>query len=236
MNWASQAWRAALAALFAVTAWQVYRLRDAPAWFEKQIAREGEETRRVALGAIADTRRDLLREVAALRKDTMQRVDDAVGRSDAAIRDATERADERLRVLTETADARLREMTGVAAGLRSDVQPILQDARNLTSVASENADLLGRCATQDPETGEWIGNPDCFANRVIPALKNVEHMAGAGERMFAAVEKETPETAVAVRQTSQNVSKIVDRFARPTSWVKGVAFTAARAVGRWFGF
>jgi hypothetical protein len=103
-------------------------------------------------------------------------------------------------------------------------------------VVSENADLLGRCATEDPQTGEWIGNPDCFANRVIPALKSVEHMANAGEHMAQAVEKETPATVAAVRSTSQSAARIADHFAHPVSWIRSVLMSAASVAGKWIGF
>jgi hypothetical protein len=121
------------------------------------------------------------------------------------------------------------------AKLRGDLVPLLAPVHHTLDVAAENADLLGRCATQDPDTGEWIGNPDCFANRVIPALKNMD-MAAAGERMAVAIEKETPATAAALRSTSQSAAHIADHFAHPVSWIKGVLFTGARVAGKWFGF
>ena len=228
MKAASIAWRLALAALLAVAAWQVWQLRRAPAWISAQIEREGRETRQAALGAIADTRKDLTGRVDRLIDVSQQSLADIADRSDRRIQDLTERVDRQL----TAANASVAEV----AKLRGDVAPLLVPVQHTLDVASENADLLGRCATQDPVTGEWIGNPDCLANRVIPALKNVEHMAAAGERMATAIEKETPATATAVRSTSQSAARIADHFAHPVSWVKGVLLTGARAAGRWFGF
>jgi hypothetical protein len=232
MRIASIAWRLSLALLLLVTAWQVWELRRLPRWIREEIDLQASQTRAAALTAVQDTRRDLLR-----------RVDHFTDVSAAALAgigaDIGRRSDLRLQDLTERVDRQLtaaNRSVAEAAKVRQDIQPLLAPIRNTLDVASENADLLGRCAAQDPVTGEWIGNPDCFANRLIPALKNMEHMAAAGERMAAAIEKETPATATAVRSTSQSVATIAGHFARPASWIKGVLLAGARAAGRWFGF
>jgi hypothetical protein len=54
--------------------------------------------------------------------------------------------------------------------------------------------------------------------------------------MAAAIEKETPATATAVRSTSQDLARIVDRFARPASWAKNVLFTSVRVASKFLGF
>lgn len=228
MKAAAIAWRLALAVLLLTAAWQVWQLRRAPDWIAAQIEREARDTRKAALAAIADTRKDLT-----------VRVDRLIDLSQASITDIAERADSRIQDLTERVDKQLttaNASVAEVAKLRGDVVPLLDPVHHTLDVAAENADLLGRCAMQDPETGEWIGNPDCLANRVIPALKNMEHMASAGERMAAAIEKETPATATALRSTSQSAARIADHFAHPVSWVKGVMLTAARAAGKWIGF
>jgi len=228
MRAASILWRLSLAAFLLMLTWQVWQLRRAPQWAAAEIERQGSETRATALDAIAATRRDLVAQTNALRAGLLPRVDRLIDLSDRRLDDLTNRVDRQL----TAANASIAEV----AKLRADVDALLPPIRNTLDVASENADLLGRCATRDAETGEWIGNPDCLANRVIPALKNMEHMAAAGERMAAAIEKETPATAAAVRSTSQSVATIAGNYARPTGWVKGVLFTAARVAGKWFGF
>lgn len=107
------------------------------------------------------------------------------------------------------------------AGVAEPAGKILENAQpHVTSIlatAHENSDLLGKCATQDPDTGDWIGNPDCLANRVIPVMKNAEQMMGA-------IARETPATAKAVREGLQqgaliatDVRRIGDRIAAPPS-------------------
>jgi 2-keto-4-pentenoate hydratase len=228
VKFASIAWRLSLAAFLLTSTWQVWQLRRAPRWIAQQIERQGSETRAAAVGAITDTRHDLA-----------ARLDRAIDVSERSIQGIAAMSDRRLEDLTRRVDVQLTSANASVAEvarLRGDVASLVPPVRNVLDAASENADLLGRCAVQDPETGQWIGNPDCFANRVIPALKNVEHMAAAGERMAAAIEHETPATAAAVRSTSQSAARIADRFARPASWIKGALLTGARVAGKWFGF
>ena len=228
MKAASIAWRLSLAALLLTSTWQVWQLRRAPAWISAEIERQGQETRAAALTAIGDVRADMMLRIDHLIDVSQQSVADIAQRSDTRLQDLTERVDKQL----TAANSSVAEV----ARLRGDVAPLLEPIHNTLAVASENADLLGRCATQDPTTGEWTGNPDCFANRVIPALKSVEHMAVAGEHMAQAVEKETPATAAAVRSTSQSAARIADHFAHPVSWLKGLLLTAANAAVKWIPF
>jgi hypothetical protein len=233
---ASIAWRLSLAALLLTATWQVWQLRRAPAWMAAQIERQGSETRQAAVAAIADTRHDLDARVDRLIDVSQDSIQDIARRADTRLQDLTERVDKQLTTANATVSSAANASVGEVAKLRGDVEPLLDPIQNTLGVVSENADLLGRCATQDSASGEWIGNPDCFANRVIPALKSVEHMANAGEHMALAVEKETPETVAAVRSTSQSAARIADHFAHPVSWIKGLLMTAAQVAGRWFGF
>jgi methyl-accepting chemotaxis protein len=233
---ASIAWRLSLAALLLTTTWQVWQLRRAPAWIAAQIEQQGNKTRAAALKAIGDTRHDLDARVDRLIDVSQQSIQDIALRADTRLEDLTVRIDRQLTTANATLGSAANTSLGEVSKLRADVEPLLPPIRNTLEVVSENADLLGRCAVQDPQTGGWIGNPDCFANRVIPALKSVEHMANAGEHMAQAVEKETPATAAAVRSTSQSAARIADHFAHPVSWIKGVLMTGARMAGKWFGF
>lgn len=230
-------WRVALAALLTLGAWQAYNLRNAPAWAQAQIQREADATRGAALTAIADTRRDVLAEVARARQDTRQevaalrqdvlgpdglkkdllaRVDGGMEMARQAVQDAAQRADARLLDLTAKLDAQV-------AGMRSDAQPLVKSTGRVLDAAAEQADLLGRCATEDPETGELIGNPDCLANRLIPAMK-------AGERVATVIAAETPGTAKAVREFAQqgagiaaDIHTATSAFVAPTPWYKKLA-------------
>jgi methyl-accepting chemotaxis protein len=233
---ASISWRLSLAALLLTTTWEVWQLRRAPAWMAAQIERQGSETRQAALAAIADTRRDLDARADRLIDASRESIRDIARRTDTRLQDLTERVDKQLTTANATVNSAANASVGELAKLRGDVEPLLDPIQNTLGVLSENADLLGRCASEDPATGEWIGNPDCFANRVIPALKSVERMANAGEHVALTVEKEAPATAAAVRSTSQSAASIADHFARPVSWIKGVLMTAAQVAGRWFGF
>jgi len=58
-------------------------VRQAPAVIERQIAEQGEETRRAALRAIQETRAELLGEVARTRRDVLTRVDRLANIADA---------------------------------------------------------------------------------------------------------------------------------------------------------
>ena len=69
---------------------------------------------------------------------------------------------------------------------------------------------------------------------MIPALKNFEHMAAAGEKTMNAIADATPGTAKAVQSTATDLSKIVKTFAKPTSWIKNAAMTAAQILGKLF--
>ena len=183
MKAASIAWRLSLAALLLTTTWQVWQLRRAPAWMAAQIERQGSETRQAALAAIADTRHDLDARVDRLIDVSQQSIQDIGRRADTRLQDLTERLDKQLTTANATMNTAATGSVGEVTKLRGDIEPLLDPIHNTLDVVSENADLLGRCASQDPATGEWVGNPDCFANRVIPALKSVEHMANAGEHM-----------------------------------------------------
>jgi len=233
---ASAAWRLSLTALLLTATWQVWQLRRAPRWIQQQIEREARETRQAALGAIADTRRDLTVRMDRLIDVSQQSIQDMAQRADTRLQDMTERVDKQLSTANTTVSIAANASVGEVSRLRGDVEPLLSPIHNTLDVVSENADLLGRCATEDPQTGEWIGNPDCFANRVIPAMKSFERMSNAGEHMAQAVEKETPATAAAVRSTSQSAARIADHFAHPVNWVKSMLTTAAQSAIRWFAF
>jgi len=200
MKTASVVWRLSLAALLLMLAWQVWQLRRAPQWMETQIDRQGSQTRADALAAIAATRRDLLAETNRIRTGLFARADRLLDLSDRDLRSLTARADRQF----TAANASIAEL----AKLRTDIAALLPPVRHTLDVTSENADLLGRCATQDPVTSEWIGNPDCLANRLIPALKSMEHIAAAGEKTAAAVAAVAPRLADATAANAQNIAGI----------------------------
>src|SRR5262249_12279512 len=84
-------WRLSLAALLLTTTWQVWQLRRAPAWIAAQIERQGIETRRAALEAVASTRRDLTVRVDRLIDVSQHSIEDITRRADARLQDLTER-------------------------------------------------------------------------------------------------------------------------------------------------
>jgi hypothetical protein len=54
--------------------------------------------------------------------------------------------------------------------------------------------------------------------------------------MADTIQLATPETAKSVQSTSKDLSLIVNRFAKPVSWLKGAAGTALNWAGKFFGF
>lgn len=63
-------------------------------------------------------------------------------------------------------------------------QAMLPPVRNIIDNATEESDLVGRCAYQNPDNGEWIGNQDhqidiehiavCEAKNEAPATANAD--------------------------------------------------------------
>lgn len=210
-EWAKVLVRGALGALLLVLAWQAYNLRNLPGWVERQIARESEATRAAALSAIADTRKDLLGEVARARTDLMAQV--TVLRTDTkeqvgALTDAVLGPEGSLKAdLLARVDGLKTDLLARADAVRGDVQPLVKSTGRVLDAAAEQADLLGRCEYEDPD-GTVYGNQDCIANRLIPAMKNFEHMAAAGEVAFKAVAGEAAPTAKAVRAGAEQVTGI----------------------------
>jgi hypothetical protein len=118
------------------------------------------------------------------------------------------------------------ENAGRVTGEIADSIPAIH---NTLDVVSENADLLGRCEFELPDGTYW-GNPDCFANRLIPALKSLE-------RVSTVVEREVPGTAQAVREASQqgagiafDLHQISSRVAKPESTLGRIFEVAKLAV------
>lgn len=192
--WAAAMWRAALAVLLGVLAWQAWQLRAAYVQTQRWAGEQADKTRAAALQAVADTRKDLLIELAAVRNDLLARTDRALDIADrtsqsltdvtdARLKDATAKLDANMTALNATVDAQLTQTNAEITKARLDVLPLVKPVQNILDVASINADLMGRCAEQDPVTGEWYGNVDCVANRAIPALKSMEHVAKAGDKL-----------------------------------------------------
>lgn len=203
----------ALTVLLAVTAGAVVDMhKHGAAWAQAQIQREADATRAAALTAIADTRKDVLAEVAATRKDLLAEL--VTTRKELMAEAGTIRTDVLTRVddARQLVDTRLVDLTGKldaqVTGMRADVQPLVKSTGRVLDAAAEQAELMGMCAEEDPETGALFGNQDCLANRLIPAMKNFEHMAAAGEKVFNAVAAEAAPTATAVREGAQQATGI----------------------------
>src|SRR5690242_12125381 len=96
MKIASILWRLALASLLLMVTWQVWQLRRAPGWIAAQVEREGRDTRKAAVTAIAATRNDLNLRLDRLIDISQQSIGDISARSDARLQDLTERIDKQL--------------------------------------------------------------------------------------------------------------------------------------------
>jgi len=76
----------------------------------------------------------------------------------------------------------------------------------------------------------------------LPVQPDHRHYEGRGEdqreraKMADTIQLATPETAKSVQSTSKDLSLIVNRFAKPVSWLKGAAGTALNWAGKFFGF
>jgi hypothetical protein len=224
--WAGVLWRVALTFLLLVMTEGVIKVGHyGPAWVQAQIQREGDATRADALKAIADTRADALRAIADTRRDLLARVD-------AGLVDA----DQQLATLNATVSQQLgaaNASISKVAGIRDDLQPLVKPVQNTLDVVSDNADLLGRCDH----------NPDCVANRLIPAMKNFERMAAAGEVTFKAVSAEAAPTSKAVREGAQQITGIATDVhtattdaVKPEPWYKktgNVAYALLVLLSHW---
>jgi len=63
------------------------------------------------------------------------------------------------------------------------------------------------------------------------AMARTARTMGAVEQTSAAIAKETPATAAAVRSVAQDVQKVTDNFVKPKPWYKRVLSYAATAAG-----
>jgi uncharacterized protein YoxC len=133
------------------------------------------------------------------------------------VRGIADKADRQVNGIREDVNKQLSAVTVPAGSALTTLDQGLKSAnpkvQNILDVSSENFDLLGRCATVDSETGEVIGNPDCFANRLIPTMKSFEQAS-------TAVAKETPAIAQGIRDSSQSTAKLLGKFAQPTPFYK----------------
>jgi methyl-accepting chemotaxis protein len=199
---------------------------ELPIVADKAIAREGLLTRLAAERQITAVSTKLDQQVTALRTDLFTRVDtleaDAFQQIDQVRIDANQQ-------IADTRTAAVNEISRVAtpAGATiANLQSILPPAQHILANARQTSDLLLDCDH----------NPDCLPNRVIPAMKNFEHMAAAGQNMANSIAEATPATAKAVQSTSQDLAKVVKKFSQPVSWMKSMAGTAATVIGKFLSF
>jgi methyl-accepting chemotaxis protein len=192
---------------------------DMPGALDNAIAREGTLTMKAAVKEIQDTRKVLVSQIKGLRRDVRGMEKDLGERAERKIGDGLEKSNSQLNTLNTTIQQQIDKITTPATALFPPIQ-------NTLDRTSYTADLLLDCDH----------NPDCLANRTITTMKAVEKTSVSVQKMADTVEKATPETAAAVKSTSKNLSVIVDRFAKPTTWIKGVATTAASIIGKFFGF
>lgn len=197
---------------------------EMPIVLDKAIAREGLLTRAAAERQIQDVSGKMDKQVTALRTDLFARVDSLEDKTFDEIDQIRRDANQQLADTRTAAAAEIAKVSTPAGAAITQAQALLPPAQHILANTSETSDLLLSCDH----------NVDCLANRVIPALKNVEHMAAAGERTMNAVADATPETAAAVKSTSKDLAKIVKTFSKPTSWIKSVAMSAAQILGKLF--
>jgi hypothetical protein len=137
VRFTSALWRLALALLLVALAWQVWNLRNAPAWIEAQIEREGDATRAAALCAISDTRVALLAEIDGLRKDALEQASGLRSDARGALAGIAQKADDRMAGLNTTLDNQL-------SALRASLGPSLDHVTAVTARADEASAVLLR--------------------------------------------------------------------------------------------
>jgi hypothetical protein len=169
------------------------------------VAEQGTQTREMIARDVAGP---LVAEIRQLRLTT-----------DARIASIQRDANAHLSVMTTRADAQLTEANAslrYVAGVRDDVRVLLPPIQNTLDVISENADLLGRCYTV--MNGAYVGNPECFANRIIPALRAVERAAVSMERMST----NSAQTTANMAAITADVRTATGRFVAPKRWYQKV--------------
>ncbi|WP_321471171.1 hypothetical protein [uncultured Paludibaculum sp.] len=204
--WAGALWRVALAALFGVLTWQAYNLRHLPDWAQRQIQREGDNTRTAALTAIGDTRKEVLGEVATLRADVMTRTDNAL----ATVADVAQRADDRLADLTAKVDDQLTATNATVAGLRADLKPTLDHAAELSGQVNEAAKPLLNCK----------GNGACLPSQALALVGSARFTMGQIARAAPASTKAIVDLEQQSAGIATDIHKVTTAITAPVPWWK----------------
>jgi hypothetical protein len=197
-----------------------------PATLDRAVAREAEATREMLSRLVTERGNALDAQLTGLRRDVRQMETDIA-----------RRAEGQLNLIRRDLNAQLSQLSGTVT---NQTAAVTASAANVLQQYGELSIPLNKTLKQVSETADLAldcdHNPDCVYNRYVGTMRGVEKTAVAVAKMADSVQQVTPETARAVQHTSRDMAIIVNRFARPTHWVKSVIFTAARSAGKWFGF
>jgi hypothetical protein len=198
---------------------------EMPIVINQAIAREGMLTRAAAGKQITVVSDKLDHQLTALRTDLFARVDTIEADSFQQIDQVRIDANQQIDSTRTAAVSEISKVSTPAGATITQAQALLPPAQHILDNTSQTSDLLLDCDH----------NPDCLANRVIPALKSTERMTKAGERTMNAIADATPGTAQAVQSTATDLSKIVKKFSQPVSWITKAVGIAASVLGKFLG-
>jgi hypothetical protein len=180
-----------LAVCAAVFTFQVVStLRELPLLVDNAIAREGAETRRVALEAVAGVRNSLAGEIRATRGTLDHRLDDAIAKLDTRLGTITDAASDELR----TTGAELRR-TGTAARIAIDRYAAIP------GVVGERLDPWTDCR----------GNGACWQAQATAALGGLRATLGESARTARTIREVSPQIAVSLQRSADATAKSTEQ-------------------------
>lgn len=183
-----------------------------PAVVERCLNRQGEETRKVALQAIADTRRETLAEVARMRRELLARADKLSTRSETLIVAAAKQADSRLGSIQEAAHSQLSRVNDSLAKTADTVaaaRPVLDHAAGVVAQVDDALPLFLDCDH----------NADCIYNRWVGTARSTETAMRAVALSAPATTKSVENTARSVESIAHSWEKQTPLYMKATGWV-----------------
>lgn len=212
---------AALTMLFLEARRTVAIYATLPAAADLAVARESENIRRDAAQEIGKLRAALQVEGRLTRQDGL--------RIAAAYHDMlSARLNDTNAVLYRTAESLTRQTGAIAQPLAATLrnsEVITADAKRVTALAAESADVLLDCE----------GNPQCVQNRAIGTLQAVERASQEIAKAAPAITAATVKTTEHAAGIAADAHAVSARIARPKRWYEkllGPAIVALAAASR----